>query len=109
MGSEFHYGIIYDMLKFLTDKGLDPEVAKKMLRVVYEYPKMDFESVLINIRFRRIGRDEIVSNIPFLRIKYADIKFTESIEAETNWIMGQLYPLAVGNMSLTELSSHVDK
>lgn len=107
-GFEFHFGLVYEMLRFLKEKGLDPEVAKKMLNVIYEYPKMDFDSVLVNIRFRRIGRDEIVSNIPFLRNKYAAIKFTESIEAETNWIMGQLYPLAVGNMSLTELSSQVD-
>jgi glutamyl-tRNA(Gln) amidotransferase subunit E len=108
-GTEFHYGLIYDLLKYLRDKGLDPEIAKKMLRVVYEYPKMDFDSVLVNIRFRRIGRDEIVSNIPLLRNKYKDIKFTDCPVAETNWVMGQLYPMAAGNMSLTELSTHLDK
>lgn len=104
---EFHYGLIYDMFKYLKDKELDLHLAVKMLPLVYEYSKMDFDSVLINLKFKKITKEEILSHLPFLRNKYQQIRFTQNHNAEFHWIMGQLHTMASGNMSLTELGKLV--
>ncbi|MHC1706338.1 MAG: Glu-tRNA(Gln) amidotransferase subunit GatE [Bacteroidales bacterium] len=104
---EFHYGLIYDLFKYLKTNGLDLNLATKMLPMVYEYSKMDFESVLISMKFKRITREDILARLPFLRNKYQQIRYSECPQAEYNWIMGQLHNMASGNISLTELGTLV--
>jgi len=100
---DFSYNHIYDLYKYVKDSKLDPEIVKIMLPVVYQYPKMDFDSVLVNLDFKRFSKDEIVSKIPFLKDKHKSIKTSKLPEAEKHWIMGQLRKMAVGNIPLKEL------
>ncbi len=100
---DFSYERIYDLYKYVIDSKLDTEIVKSMLPVVYQYPKMDFDSVLVNLEFKRFSKEEIVSKIPFLKEKYKNIKTSKLSEAEKNWIMGQLRKMAVGNLSLFDL------
>jgi len=100
---DFSYDRIYDLYKYVKDSKLDTEIVKILLPVVYQYPKMDFDSVLVNIDFKRFSKDEIVSKIPFLKDKYKSIKTSKLPEAEKNWVMGQLRKMAVGNIPLKEL------
>jgi glutamyl-tRNA(Gln) amidotransferase subunit E len=104
---DFRYDRIYDLYKYVAESKLDAEIVKIMLPVVYQYPKMDFESVLVNIDFKRFSKDEIVSKIPFLKEKYKSIKTSKLPEAEKHWIMGQLRKMAVGNVALAELKSSI--
>ena len=80
-----------------------------MLAVVYEHPKMDFESVLNSIDFKRIDREKIISKIPFLKGKFVEIRISDNKKNEVNWIMGQLHKIATGNINLTELEKIVKK
>jgi glutamyl-tRNA(Gln) amidotransferase subunit E len=105
---DFSYDRIYDLYKYVAESKLDAEIVKIMLPVVYQYPKMDFESVLVNIDFKRFSRDEIVSKIPFLKEKYKSIKTSKLPESEKHWIMGQLRKMAVGNVALKELKSSIN-
>ncbi|MCX6270710.1 MAG: Glu-tRNA(Gln) amidotransferase subunit GatE [Bacteroidetes bacterium] len=105
--AEFHYSLIYNLFKFLQQKGINLNYAARMLPMVYEHSKMDFESVLISLKFKKISKEEILSPVSFLKNKFSQIRYSESKEAETRWIMGQLYPLANGNMSLAELGTIV--
>jgi glutamyl-tRNA(Gln) amidotransferase subunit E len=105
---DFSYDRIYDLYKYVKDSKLDAEIVKIMLPVVYQYPKMDFDSVLVNLDFKRFSRDEIVSKVPFLKEKYKSIKTSKLPEAEKHWVMGQLRKMAVGNVSLKELISSID-
>ncbi|NOX47002.1 MAG: Glu-tRNA(Gln) amidotransferase subunit GatE [Chlorobi bacterium] len=103
----FNYKIILALFRFLKDKQIDLHLAKQMLPVVYEFPKMDFPSVLESIHFKVVSKDEIFSHIPFLKKKYAEIGRSKDKKDEVNWIMGELKNLAVGNIAFKELHEAV--
>ncbi len=102
-GNEFSYQQVYDLLAYLKSQKIELTLASRMLPVLFEHPKMDFESILTSIKFKRISKEKILSNIPFLKTKFAEIKFTDETGAENRWIMGQLHTMAAGNISLNEL------
>lgn len=105
----FNYKIIYAMLRYLQHENISLELAKQMLPVVYEFPKMDFDSILETITFKRVPKHLILEDISFLRKKFREIRISKEKESETNWIMGQLRPMAVGNISLKELRKEIEK
>lgn len=102
--AEFNYKIVYALLKFLKEQKLQPELAWNMLPIVYEHPKMDFQSVLESIKFKRLKTEDILAKVPFLKSKYAEIKKSDDQSNEKEWIMGQLRQMSIGNISLSELS-----
>lgn len=105
--AEFDYKIIYALLRFLKQRNLDLSIARRMLPQVYQYPKMEFESVLTSINYKTVTKEQIVSKIPFLRNKFAEIRLSKAPDVEHNWIMGQLRRQAEGNMSMRELHEAV--
>ncbi|MFP4469189.1 MAG: Glu-tRNA(Gln) amidotransferase subunit GatE [Bacteroidales bacterium] len=105
----FNYKIIYSMFRFLNDEGLDFELAKKMIPEVYEHPKMEFDSVLTSINFKRIPEADILAKIPFLIEKFNKIRISDRQEDALNWIMGQIRNTAIGNISLRRLAEEVEK
>lgn len=104
----FNYRIIYAMFRYLKEQGLEPELARRMLPVVYEHPKMDFDSVLTSIRFKKVKKDEIFSKIPFLREKFSQVMISGEKQNEVNWIMGELRNTALGNIPMQELRKAVE-
>lgn len=105
--NEFNYGLLYDLFKYLKDNNLALELAGKMLPVLYEHPKMDFESILTTIKFKKVDKTSILSHIDFLKSKFAQIKMSDKPENEHNWVMGQLREISIGNISLKELAESV--
>ncbi|MBM3435870.1 MAG: hypothetical protein FJY07_06615 [Bacteroidetes bacterium] len=103
----FNCKIVYAKFRFLKNEKIEFDIANKMIPVVYEFPKMDFESVLTSIGFKRIPKDEIISHLPFLKNKFAETAKSNNITNLINWIMGELREEALGNMSLTELADHI--
>lgn len=107
--SAFSYKIIFGLFRFLKERGLALELAKKMMPVVYQYPKMEFDSVLTSIHFKPSDQNNILDRIPFLKQKFSKIRNSANGDNEQNWIMGQLRPVALGNISLTALAKEVTK
>lgn len=105
---EFDYEKIVLLFEFLKKEKIDYELAKKILPIIYEHSKMDFESALMSINFNRISKEEILSRVKFLKKKFDENHTSKLIDARTNWIMGQLRKLALGNFNLTEISAEVD-
>ncbi|MCD4789710.1 MAG: Glu-tRNA(Gln) amidotransferase subunit GatE [Bacteroidales bacterium] len=103
----FNYKIIYAMFRYLQQQNIDIELAKRMLPVVYEFPKLDFDSVLESINFKKMPKERILSHIPFLKKKFAEIRRSDKIQNEGNWLMGELRNEATGNLSLKELSEKI--
>ncbi|MBN3036206.1 MAG: Glu-tRNA(Gln) amidotransferase subunit GatE [Bacteroidales bacterium] len=101
---EFHEEMIFDLLKFLRDQDIHEELAQTMLPVLFEHPKMDFDSILTSIGFKKISREKIISGIPFLKRKFAVSRRSDDAGKEINWIMGELRKQALGNIGLAELS-----
>ncbi len=104
----FNYDKIYLLFKFITENDLEIQLSKKMLPLVYQYPKMDFESILTSIEFKKTSYDDIISKIPFLKKKYTEIRISQNNDAETNWIMGELQKSALGNISPKKLIEELE-
>ena len=104
---EFTYDKIFDLFQYLKENKLDLILAGNMLPVIYMNPKIDFESVLTIIGFKRIKKDEILAKAEFLKEKYKQIGKSGSPDSRCNWIMGELRKVATGNIDLTELSNEI--
>jgi glutamyl-tRNA(Gln) amidotransferase subunit E len=105
--SDFSYYKLVDMFRFIRDEQLDPGIAKKIFLVWYQHPKMDFESVLTSLKYKKISKEELTSKIPFLKQKFQAIRKSASEQDMHNWIMGQLIASATGNIALTDLAGQV--
>lgn len=104
---EFSYNIVYDLFKYLKTNDLDLAIARKMLVELYQHPKLDFDSVLSYINFKRTDKHEIIAKIPFLKNKFVQNRHNEKEGAEVRWIMGQLRNQALGNINLAELKNYI--
>jgi glutamyl-tRNA(Gln) amidotransferase subunit E len=107
--AEFSYYTMYGLFKFIHSRGLEKTIAKNMLPELYAHPKMVFESVLTTIGYSEISKADILSNIPALRKKFAEIRKSSDARAERDWIMGHLRYLALGNIPLNELSDCIEE
>ena len=74
-----------------------------MIPIIYQYPNMDFDSVLIDIGYKKTSKEELISHIPLLKKKFEEIRISQDRSAEIDWVMGELRQLALGNMDLKEL------
>jgi glutamyl-tRNA(Gln) amidotransferase subunit E len=100
---DFSYDKIEWLLEELRHNNLQTELIRPMLGVVYQHPKMDFESILVSIGYKKITRDKLLENVEFLRRKYDSIRVSENGGGFSNWLMGQLRSQAIGNIGLKEL------
>ncbi len=107
--NDFTYDKIYEMFKYLRQKKLDLILSKRMLPVIFQHTKMDFDSVLTVLNFKNFSKEEIVSQIPYLKKKFKEVRISNKDGVESKWIMGQLSKIATGNISLNELHRIVEK
>ncbi len=108
LSDHFDYSRIFDLFKFLKDKKLEIQLSKSMLPIVYQYPKMDFDSILTSINFKTVPKEEILSNIAFLKQKFKEIKISKNDHVAKHWIMGELQKTAIGNIAPNELSKAIE-
>ncbi len=105
--AQFSYYTIYGLFKFLDNRKLDIAIAREILPELYAHPKMVFDSVLTTIGYKKHSRNDILSNVPALRKKFAEIRTSSESRAEIDWIMGNLRKIAIGNIPLSELSTSI--
>lgn len=105
--AEFNYNMIFALFRFLKENKLNLILAGNMLPVIYVHPKMDFESVLTSIGFKKIKKEDILAKAEFLNEKFKQIGKKHTSETRINWVMGELRKVALGNIDLTELSKEI--
>lgn len=98
---------LFHLFAFLKEQKLDYELAWPMIDELAEHPRMDFESVLTSIGFKRIAAAEITARIPYLSEKFESGKNSGLPQDKHNWIMGQLRKTATGNINLSTLAHTV--
>ncbi|MDA3905597.1 MAG: Glu-tRNA(Gln) amidotransferase subunit GatE [Bacteroidales bacterium] len=107
-GGNFKYKLIFNLFKYLIDKKIELEIAEEMLKLLFEHPKMQFDSVLIGIKFKKVKRTQILDQVHFLKEKFKQIGINQNSNNAQNWIMGQLRKLALGNIALADLQKEVN-
>ena len=103
----FNLQRIYDLFAFLQQAKMDFAISYKMLQQMFLHPKMDFDSILTGLKFKKIEPKEIEGRIPFLNEKYAPCRKNTDAKDRVNSLMGQLRNISEGNMSLAELSKKI--
>jgi glutamyl-tRNA(Gln) amidotransferase subunit E len=101
---DFDYLRIYDLFAYMKAHNIHHNLASHLLQEMIEHPKMDFESILLSIGFKKIDPEVILAKIPVLKAKFAEGKEDVSTPDMRDWVVGQLRKQALGNMDLRELS-----
>ncbi len=104
---EFAHEQVYDLIRGLKKQGLDLALARKMLPEIYRHPQMDIDSILATLKFKRLPESDILARVPYLRRIAEESGISRDSGARTRWMMGELRPVALGNMSLARLHRHV--
>jgi glutamyl-tRNA(Gln) amidotransferase subunit E len=107
-GDDFNYKRILDLIKFCKENDYKCPLGTMMLPELYQHPNMDFNSILTVLKFKKRSKEEIISQIEFLSKKFDKEARNMTKANKANWIMGQIRPMAVGNIKLTELKSEID-
>ena len=103
----FNEDIISDLFNYLCKKKLSIDLAGPMLEILYEHPKMRYESILTTLNFRKKSMDELLAPVDFLYEKYIQTKNKADTKKAVNWLMGQVRKQATGNVNLSELSEEI--
>ena len=88
-------------------RGLAPDILHPLVLLAAKRPSDDFETLLDAVGYESHSREEIADR---LRDLCRDAE-TDTLDRSKrrNWIMGQLRPLAIGNMPLSDVASLVEE
>jgi len=106
---KFSYKKIYRLFRYIKERGLIPGIAKFMMPIIYEFPDMQFSSVLTSIHFRPRVLAEVIAPVEFLYEKYKENTAEPNTESAINWLMGQVHLQAIGNVRLAALSQEIKR
>ena len=114
---EGHYakapGFTYDhiawLLRKIRERALDRDLIRPMLPVICQHPKMDFESMLISIGYKKVREEDLMENLNFLQKKFESTSFSRNAHGRNDWLMGQLRAQALGNVSMKTLKAMIEK
>lgn len=98
---------IYDLFAFLKKEQIEVSIAYKMLKELFLHPKMDFESILTILKFKKKGKEDVMERIKLLNDKFAPIRKNTTDADKVNSIMGQMRAFSEGNLNLRELSKEI--
>jgi glutamyl-tRNA(Gln) amidotransferase subunit E len=99
---------LVDLFSFMNAHNLNPNILKPIIKVLSKNPNLSFEAAVMALGYQSIPGKAVIAKIPTLRKHFDEIKSTERKGAQEDWIMGQLRPLAVGNMDLKVLHEAVE-
>jgi len=103
----FKYELIHHLIIFLQKKKLDLDIVAEMLPIICLHPQMEFESVLNLLEFEIYPKEKILKNVINLKSMFPKIDKSKNPKATKKWIMGNLRPIALGNIPLRELNKFV--
>ncbi len=98
---------IFKLFAFLKKEKLDVRLSQAMLPELVAHPKMDFDSILQEMKFKKVKEKFLLDSIPVLREKFNKESKRKDKTDRVNWVMGQLRKRAMGNMNLSELSKKI--
>jgi len=103
----FHLHRIYELFAFLQEEKIDFSISYKMLKQMFLHPKMDFDSILSVLKFKKMDPQEVEARIPYLSEKFSPCRKDTSAQDRVNALMGQLRTISEGNMRLAELAKKI--
>jgi len=97
------------LLSYVRERGLDRDILKVMAPSALMKPQRSFEKILDDINHCPVPEEEIVARIPKLREAFERRRTSNRPFASRDWIMGELRPLALGNIRLSKLAQAIER
>jgi glutamyl-tRNA(Gln) amidotransferase subunit E len=98
---------LMDLFSYIKSRQLHPNILKPIIKVLSQNRKLSFDAAVKTFGYQSVSREAIIEKIPVLRKQFDEMKKTARKGAREDWIMGQLRPLAIGNMDLKVLREAV--
>lgn len=102
--TNFKMKTVFHLFAFLKDNMLDYRLAWRMLPELVVHPRLDFDSLLNTLKFKKTDEDSILAKLPFVIDKFEHDAKNPDPKHRHNWIMGQMRNMATGNIDLTKLA-----
>lgn len=99
---------ILELVQYVFDQKIESNILKVLLILAVNNPEKNVDELILSTGYQRASREEIIRRIPDLSKKFNEIRFSENRTAEIDWIMGQLSPIALGNMDFKSLREVVE-
>ena len=74
---------------------------------MFLHPKMDFNPMLIELKFKKRAPQEIEGQIPFLGEKFVPCRKDTNAQDKVNAVMGALRFISEGNLDLAALAKKI--
>ncbi|HHS13244.1 MAG TPA: Glu-tRNA(Gln) amidotransferase subunit GatE [bacterium] len=94
---------LIQLFQFILDRNLTHEIILEMLPWIFRHPGKEAAEVYAAGGFHEQHREEILAQIPRFRLAFEESGINHEPAARNRWIMGQLRPLAMGNIPMREL------
>jgi len=104
---KFQLHRIYELFAFLQQEKIDFSIAYKILKLLFLHPKMDFDSILSVLEFKKMDPQELEARIPYLSEKFIPYRKSTNAQDRVNALMGQLRVISEGNVCLAELANKI--
>ncbi|MFC2082615.1 Glu-tRNA(Gln) amidotransferase subunit GatE [Candidatus Bipolaricaulota bacterium] len=100
---------ILDLVDEVSRRNLQADILKPLLMQAFADPQANLDELLARAGYSPQSESDLLDNIPDLLARFETRSRRTSAQAKRDWIMGQLRPEALGNVSLAELAMTVEK
>jgi len=99
---------IFDLFAYLKKESIDSAIAYRMIKELFVHPKLDFESILTILKFKKKGKEDVLDRIKVLHDKFSPARKNTCDGDKVNSIMGQLRSFSEGNINLADLYTEIN-
>lgn len=99
---------IFDLFAYLKKENIDSAIAYRMIKELFVHPKLDFESILTILKFKKKGKEDVLDRIKVLHDKFSPARKNTCDVDKVNSIMGQLRSFSEGNINLADLYNEIN-
>ena len=105
---EFPFERLRELFAFAKRTKLSEDAVRVLLRAMFDHPTLSPEDAFKAAGYNARPSEEILGRVASMHEQFDRVSTSPVNGARTRWIMGQLRPLALGNIPLSELRAHVD-
>lgn len=96
------------LFAYVEEHRLDDALLKHLLPLAVKHPEKSTEEIVELSGFQTVPTEEILAQIPKLKEAFAQNHTSRREDAVIDYIMGELRPMAVGNINLKTLRQAVE-
>jgi len=100
---------ILNLVREIRKRGLKMEILEPLLPIAFGEPQKSLDELLDMVGYAPMSEADIFARIPNLVAQFEPRRRRSSTHARHSWVMGQLRPAALGNVSLPELASRISE